>query len=226
MRRWLTMFVTIAFAVCLFGSGTALGQEVRSDKTYDELLVEVAEMVPEFAGLLGGGSLKILVTEPRPGILDEARAALDKVFGSDQWEHYPSTELVEVKYSWIELWGWYEPMRAVVWSYDGVSMSGISEKDNRLHFGVLDPNTQAQAIYDEAKRQGVPDDAITVVEMGYIQTLGGGEADLPQGKTESDEATDSGGTMWWLPALIVGFGLLMVGAALERRRARRSAVSA
>lgn len=189
----------------------ALGQEVRSDKTYDELLLEVAEEVPEFAGVLGGDSLKILVTAQRPGLMEEAKAALDETFGKFQFERYATLELIEVKYGWIQLMGWYGPMREKAWSLEGTVSSDIDEKENRLEFGVLDPEKTAEDIYAEAHRLGVPNDAVHVEKSEPVSLLGGSSERATRPSPRRDSFP------WWIPAIIA---ILVPVLFIVRRRRR------
>lgn len=209
MRR---IAVWLMLTLSTLAPHTAVGQESRTDKSSDEILLEVAEKVPEFAGVLGGDTLKILVTARRPGILEEARAALDEAFGKFQFEHYATMELVEVKYSWIQLFGWYRQIWGTAWSFEGTVTSDIDERANRLAFGVLDPETQAQAIEDEAERLGIPDDALIVVQQGPVQ--------LQRGENPSRQVPPENSLPWWL---IAGAAMVLIVVStlvvlVQRRR--------
>lgn len=103
LRRFSIKFLALGLFI-LVPSQAAIGQESRTDKIYDEILLEVSEVVPEFAGVLGGGTtLKILVTAQRPGMIEELREALDKAFGKYQFQDYTDTVLLDAKYNWIQL---------------------------------------------------------------------------------------------------------------------------
>jgi hypothetical protein len=194
----------------------AMAQESRTDKTYDEILLEVSDTVPEFAGVLGGGTtLKILVTAQRPGMIEELRDALDSAFGKFQFEEYTDTILIHAKYSWIQLFEWYGQLLANSGSFKGITMSDIDEKENRLTFGVVDPDSQAAVIEDEAEHLGIPGDAVAVIEMGYAQPDSSSEGPARLPGTSSLPK--------WLALTGILFALLIAFGLFSRVRARKRA---
>lgn len=217
MPRLISIKLLAVGLLGLVPSQAAIGQESRTDKYYDEILLEVSDTVPEFAGVLGGGTtLKILVTAQRPGMIEQLREALDKAFGKFQFEMYTDTVLLDAKYSWIQLFGWYRQLVARAGSFQGLTISDIDEKENRLTFGVQDPDSQAAAIEDEAERLGIPRDAVAVVEQRPAQPLGDsaeGVMRLPAKSSLPKWLALTGAFL----ALLIAFGLIF--RARSRKRA-------
>jgi hypothetical protein len=206
-RRALIRLLGVGLLVALTTS-PAMAQESRTDKIYDEILLEVSEVVPEFAGVLGGGTtLKILVTEQRSGMTQQLREALDRAFGTYQFEDYTNTILLDAKYTWIELMKWYRQiLESVEWGANPALMGGdIDERENRLVFEVPFPMTQAALIKKTAERLGIPSDAVFVGQGGPVWI---DEGEPPR----FDDLRP------WLPAAVAA-GLLLIGqAALIWRR--------
>ena len=118
----------------------AIGTAVRArpDRsapvTLDDQFAAVAAEVPEFGGMyIEGGTLKIVLTDPQPAVLERAERALARVFDR-QLPRLPR-EAVAGRYGFERLKYWHDRARALLVRPEIVSLDA-DERDNRLAIGV------------------------------------------------------------------------------------------
>jgi hypothetical protein len=118
---------------------------VTPPPTLDQRFVQVADLVPEFAGMYTDANdvVHILLTDPTPPLPDDAFAALASVFGL---ENLPSDQYVAelARFDWHELFDAKTVARAVL-DLPGVVSLDIVEDRNLLRVGVDDVQVQATA---------------------------------------------------------------------------------
>jgi len=162
------------------------GQIAPPPPTYDDLLYKVAELAPDFAGVLTGpdGRLKILVRrydehvrEGRANLISsDVMVALRAVFGADlrdlgSFEDDASLapDVISATYSFKELKDWYDEADAV-WSVKGMHTSDIDEVENVLQFEV-DDKTAMEEVRAVLLNLNIPEDAFEVYVAGRFENL-------------------------------------------------------
>lgn len=137
------------------------------DLYFDELLVLVAESVPEFAGyyLVSGRLTIALAGEADADRAADAAAALaeltedDALFGR-------SVDHVAVDYSWLELFGWMRLILNDAHVELPIHFYDIDEVENRIALGVEGSASHGDVVRDHFEQFGVPADVLLIVESG------------------------------------------------------------
>lgn len=133
----------------------------------DSRFLKVSHEVPEFGGsYIDRGSLYIWLTRPTDELRDQARAELVSVGGTD----FDADEVVALKaeYSFEQLYRWHNDAVDVL-SIDGVVLTDIDERINRLVIEVEDPRKQEGQVEAELSESGVPRAAVNIVKGSPIQ---------------------------------------------------------
>lgn len=217
MKPSASKIVWIGALVLAVAASTGAWGQNQDDKDGNELFADVAEQVPEFAGLYVSQDQEtyiVNVTSSRPGLVDDLRAALIAVLGELRPGGFENITLVEgAKYGWLQLMEWYRPLSNNVFQLEGVTSSSIGTKDNRIHIGVIDPERHAPAVEAELDRLDIPREAVIIRQMGPFTT------------TSATTSRSSGSGSWWL----AGAGALMFATLstwlIYRRRAFKRALA-
>jgi hypothetical protein len=142
------------------------------EETLDDLLAEVARMVPEFGGVSIGpdGTLHIDVLDPR--MAGAALEAIEAVFGPERFSQ-GSTQILPERlsqggikvlpgqYSFVQLKDWHERMMPEVLGLPGVILTDIDEGENRLRVGVEAQVLQG-VVEAQLARGGIPREAVII----------------------------------------------------------------
>lgn len=158
LRFLVVGLLTVAIAGC-----TLLPPPLPSkEKTEEELLLEVANRVPEFGGMSSqfekddhGYSLYIYLLDPAKGA--EAEAAIEATFGKDFLRLVRRVQIRQAQYSLLQLWKW----RSWVAEQKIVEVNRVIADItmNRLVIWLKKSEMQ-QSIEQELKRLGIPYEAV------------------------------------------------------------------
>lgn len=160
------------------GDGQQAAEGEVGPRGHDEIVLEVAEEVPGFAGyFINEGDLVIWLLPDTPAERAEhAQRLLAERFGDPSFERRQIATR-EARYSWQELYAWHPR----VWetSVEVVS-STIHQGINRLQVGIRYPWDRWRFL-SQVKQRGVPRDAVEVrweqmPEAGLGLPEGGGLA--------------------------------------------------
>ena len=149
--------------------------------TLDEQLAAVARRVPSFGGMFidetGQLTVYMLGADQQNGVAQQPavptvstaaiEAAIAEVFGPERLSPSnpglassgPRVRVLPGQYSFLELKAWHDGMTAPVLSLPGVTLTDISESQNRLRIGLHDPAKRAQVEATLAKL-GIPSAAV------------------------------------------------------------------
>ena len=170
--------ILVLLAVMAVTFGITAGQvddasaQIEEFKTHDDLLLDVAELVPEFGGKFiseDGDILYVHVLEGSEETLetDHVRSAIESAF-STRATGGRELRLIPAKYSMHQLHEWYRKMQDVVWSSPDVVMTDLQEAKNRIDVGVKHPQAVPE-IEASVAALGVPSDALVVeVREGLV----------------------------------------------------------
>jgi len=190
---WLVVVAVIAFVLAPAGA--------HAQKRDPQL--QVAERVPEYGGAWWyGGALRIWLTTNTPDVLARAQRELVRFVGPEF--ETDNVRGLDARFSYLDLAKWYERLGGV-WSIDGVRMTDIDERHNRLTVGVRHADL-APSVEAKVRELGIPTEAVTV------EVISGAQQPL----------RSSEGTPWWLVPLGVGIVALVGASAVARRRRGRS----
>ncbi len=146
LRAWWVFagLLAIMAAVLLGVSAVAGSNSAKDDpevadaalKTHDELLIKIAEEVPDFAGMYmspDGGTLYVNVLEGSESTLqkEDVKDAINETFGMDAATRGYVT-LVPKAYTISQLHGWYVRALPVLMTEEGVVMTDLDEKDSLI----------------------------------------------------------------------------------------------
>lgn len=168
----------------------------------DDWYAEVAKRVPQFAGLLADrdqGGVVILVTERYVGLEDALRKALTEVLPSNliQGRDLNSMTLEDAQYSFLQLKEWHDRLFSTVFGIEGVTLSSIDTRANRVAIAVQDLEKQGPQVEAEVERYDIPREAVVIRAGGVFEST----ASLPQPNTHG---------LWW--GLMAASVLVVVGA--------------
>ena len=182
-----TLVISTSLSACTQDDGSegveqlASLVQIRAPGTYNEQLLAVAELAPEFGGLLynENGVLTAYVLDPTSSTQkDNARLAILAVFGEDMLvngvlsQEKPSPELIssprieylKSSYSYSNLYNWYRKVDAL-FDIPEVVYTDLDEAHNRLSVGVnaLEAFSKVRTKVDDL---GIPTEAIEITLEG------------------------------------------------------------
>lgn len=177
MRTWFAAvgLVAVAAAALLVvsvvaGSNSATDDsdsEAASGKTHDELLLEIADEIPDFAGMYlssDGGTLYVNVLEGSESTLrkDDVKDAIDETFKSDAATRGQVT-LVPKEYTIRQLHGWYAQALPVVMATEGVVMTDLDEKASRIRIWVTN-EVDLEGLNSTLGSMEIPSNAVVFIQ--------------------------------------------------------------
>lgn len=130
----------------------------------DALFVEVGRQVEGFGGayIEADGTRYVWLTAPSGASLLRARSALaERVGGEFATGDYAARRAT---YSFERLNDWHDRIIDVL-ALDGVVLTDINDRTNRLTVGVENLAQSREAVAAEIRRAGVPEEAVEVEEM-------------------------------------------------------------
>lgn len=167
LRVALAGLATGALAALLLGgiSMEALGNDsaTRSGENSDSIFLDVSRRVPEFGGAyIDGSTVYIWLTRPTDELRDRAYGELVATGGS---EFEAGNEIVALKgdYSFEQLYRWHGAAADVL-TIEGVILTDIDERTNRLVVQVENRAKQGARVQTALSESGVPEDAVRVVK--------------------------------------------------------------
>ncbi len=146
-----------------------LPPEPEEYKDFDQLLVEVADEVPQFGGffLEDENTVNIWLTGPASAANDDRRGqrSLRELAGRlhDQVSEGMRIRVLRAQYSWHELHQWFMELYLHL-EAEGVNSFDIDDARNRLAIGVTDSEQHEAAVRTQAAELGIPAAALEVVE--------------------------------------------------------------
>ncbi len=148
----------------------AITSHASGAQSSDDLYAEVGERVPQFAGLMADPTsegLVLLVTERYEGMVDDVRAAVLDVFPTSLFEGRPwhNVTVLDAEYSFVQLKRWHDLLFASVFNIEGVVLSSIDTRANRLKIAVEDLESQSPKVEEEIAENDIPRDAV-IIEAG------------------------------------------------------------
>lgn len=145
--------------------------ESRMQKSYDDLLAEVARRHPGFGGMFinEAGGLSVYLLDPAQGAA--AETAIAAVFGPERVPQ-GGIRVLNAQYGFLQLKEWYDRLGAV-WEIPGVAFTDIDEGRNRLAVG-LERIAQRGLVEEKLRSLGIPLEAVAIEETGPIIPLGPG----------------------------------------------------
>ena len=159
--------LTFAIAALLGLAFVTKGRQALNgqQETYDDFLVRVNERVPGFGGMFIDSDGRLAVYLIDPGLLPEARAAIEAVFGPSSVPP-AGVRAVRGQYSIFQLKHWFDYANALL-EMPGVAMVDLDEGKNRLTVGVED-TLKVRQVEQALGRLGVPRDSVNIDVLGPI----------------------------------------------------------
>ena len=182
MKRYSITILVVVVGICVSSiywtgctdegpSGSMVGPDTTGTgnpsgyRSYDDLLEEVAQSVPNFGGMYitDDGAFEVVMVDagaPTAVSAESARDAIGSVFGP---EMVPagSVRVRKGQYTFLQLKQWYDEARPEVLALSGVVLTDIDERTNRLSFGVEDVAAQRD-VERTLKSLSVPLEAVTI----------------------------------------------------------------
>lgn len=136
------------------------------EKTFDELLLEVARRVPSFGGMYSDAQGHLFVYLLDPDARAEAEAAIISVFGRDTVP-VEGIRVVQGQYRFLDLKAWHDRLTGVLLNKPGVVLTDVDEARNRVLIGTItgDPPARFDALL---KKYAIPREAIIVEKVEPI----------------------------------------------------------
>lgn len=144
-------------------------QQPQRVRTLDDLLVDVAKIVPDFGGMYLSGDepvLQVYLLDPSPKKVKAVEGAITQVFGR-QIIPKGGIKALQGQYGFLQLAEWYSRMVGPVLSTLGVSLTDIDEAKNRLRIGIEKKDVEARVI-DQIAKLNIPREAVVIEETGPI----------------------------------------------------------
>jgi len=151
------------------GAVQSQSSEGGKEKTFDDLLVEVAQRAPGFGGMFidQEGSLSVYLLDVTQKTAAEATIAA--VFGRDRIP--PSgIRVLQGQYSFLQLKQWHDRLSPVVLAIPGVILTDIDEAKNRLRVGV-ERLKMTSRVEQQLAKLGIPREAVIIEETEPIKPL-------------------------------------------------------
>ncbi|HXF05791.1 MAG TPA: hypothetical protein VNM72_10305 [Blastocatellia bacterium] len=144
-------------------------QSSRREKTFDDLLLEVARRVPSFGGMYSDAEGHLFVYLLDPDARAEAEAAIVSVFGRETIP-VEGIRVVRGQYRFLDLKAWHDRLTAILLDTPGVVLTDVDEARNRVLIGTMtgDPPARLDAIL---KKHAIPREAIIVEKVEPIGPL-------------------------------------------------------
>lgn len=141
------------------------------EKSFDDMLAEIAVMVPGFGGMYiaEDGAMEVVMSDRtlEAGVENAIRAVLPMENVS-----YTGVRIVDGKYAFNQLKDWNDAVYKSVLAMDGAVFTDINERANKLVVGISDASLRnsVEAAY---KAAGVPTGALVIEMTGpVVQELG------------------------------------------------------
>lgn len=181
MKRWFASLATMVLAAMLLMALPAVADDPQTKpepptvppaagdppglrgafKTMDDMLLDVANLVPGFGGMYVDETEEVLYVYS-VGRNDAAalRGAIATVFGPDT---VPSggVRVIQGTYTLPQLFGWYQLINQRIFSLEGVTATDLQEAGNHLWIGIADESVRAQ-VEGEVERLGIPRNAVVI----------------------------------------------------------------
>ncbi|MBI3951075.1 MAG: hypothetical protein HY314_11555 [Acidobacteria bacterium] len=141
------------------------------EKTFDDLLVEVAKRAPGFGGMFidEEGALSVYLLDVTQKAT--AEAAIAAVFGPDRIP--PSgIRVLQGQYSFVQLKQWHDRLSPTVLARPGVILTDIDEAKNRLRVGV-EKLELAKQVEEELTKLDIPRKAVLIEVTEPVKPLSG-----------------------------------------------------
>lgn len=140
-------------------------------KTHDDLLLEIAQLVPEFGGKYvseDGATLHVHVLAGQEDVLDaeEVKQAIESVHPS--FTDGREVSLIPAQFTMTQLHGWYTLMQDSVWAIPEVTMTDLQEAENRIDIGI-DDLAAKERIEAKLTALGIPLEAIAIHRAGRVR---------------------------------------------------------
>ena len=151
-------------------TGSSVGTGRSTDKTMDELFVEVGARVPGFAGTYvdeAGGKLMILATHPTQALARAAKAALVDVLQDRSLIGLKPVAL-PARYTFAQLKAWHDRVTFDLLSIPGVVFTDIGDVNNRIKVGATRMAGLRSTIQARMSALGVPAEATILEEAAPI----------------------------------------------------------
>lgn len=138
-------------------------------RTYDDKLTAIAEQAPEFGGLYveADGSVRVVVTDTGAAAGARAEKAVGEVLGEGTGGTDRRIGFVKGSYRFRDLKTWHDRMAPGLLDLDGVVLTDIDERGNRLKVGVVDAAMAGQ-VKAQLARAGVPAAAVQIETMPAV----------------------------------------------------------
>lgn len=136
-------------------------------KTMDDLLLDVANIVPGFGGMYINESEQVLyVYSVGKNDASALREGIAKVFGP---ERIPSggVRVIEGTYTLRQLSRWYQLINQHIFTLPGVTATDLQEGGNHLWIGIKDESMRAK-VERELDTLGIARDAVVIEVFGPV----------------------------------------------------------
>lgn len=174
MKTKLRLTLVLPLFVGLVGVGVEAPLALAKDQSigsllFDDQLAQVASKVPGFAGFTVFEEtetkieMTVLSTRSDWGVVSQVQQGLREEFGHEFGA--TSFRISKVDYSFAQLKGWHDQLRAKVLSLPGVVHADLDEAKNRLSIGVETLTSSARAVEAEIARSGVPREGVIIEEI-------------------------------------------------------------
>jgi len=139
------------------------------EKTFDDLLLEVARRVPSFGGMYSDPDGHLFVYLVDPDAREAAQAALIEVFGQDLVPA-EGIRVVLGQYRFLDLKIWHDRLTGPVLRMPGVVLTDVDEARNRVLIGTVTgkPPARFAALL---KKLSVPPGAIIFEKVEPVHPL-------------------------------------------------------
>lgn len=201
--------MAVTFGISPGRDGDANAQATEF-KTHNDLLLDVANLVPEFGGMFLSDDNSILHVYVTSGWEDatkrqDVKQAIENVFGVSITRGR-EVQLIPSEYSMLHLHEWYIQMQDVVWRNPNVVSTDLQEGKNRIEVDV-DTREAVEAVKASLAPLDIPDGAVAV-QVGQRFSFTSEESAPVTPRTGAAALTSA------YAALLLMLGLIVVAASL------------
>lgn len=171
---WRNGFLALILVIGFVFAPPAAAQTPQPQRvhTLDDMLSDVARLVPDFGGMFLGENksvLQVYLLDPSAEKARAVEAAIIQVFGR-QAIPAGGIKTLKAKYGFRQLREWHRRMTDPLAGIRGIREADIDEAKNRLRIGV-EAKDRARIVRD-LHRLGIPREAVVIEKARSLRPLG------------------------------------------------------
>jgi hypothetical protein len=180
IKKGAVVMALFSSLISTIGKPAAWSQQPREPvavRNIHDDFADIGMKVHGFGGMFideAKDTLYVYMVPGQPGDVAEVDKAISDVLGSRRPPQH-HIAVLQGQYTFLELQDWYSHMRPRVLPMDGVVLTGIDDRNNRLKVGV-ETSAAASAVQAELDALGIPRQAVNLVRA-QVATVEGSLTD-------------------------------------------------